>query len=147
MRGLLLALALGVASVALAGASTARADDDSATHYYLSLGDSLAAGSSRSTSARPTCSASTRRATSSSACSRGPTATRREPRWNGRLTSTYAAAGAPVADVAGAFHNGEQPLSAHLVCAWTWFCSLGDGHLNTTGYGVVANEFLEVIQP
>jgi hypothetical protein len=52
----------------------------------------------------------------------------------------------PVADVAGAFHNGEQPLSAQLVCAWTWFCALGDPHPNTEGYAVIAQEFLEVIR-
>ena len=52
-----------------------------------------------------------------------------------------------VADVAGAFHNGEYPLSAQLVCAWTWFCSLLDTHPNTTGYGVIAQAFLDVIKP
>ena len=66
---------------------------------------------------------------------------------NAVLDATYTAAGVPVADVAGAFHNGEQPLSAHLVCAWTWFCSHGNIHPNTTGYGVIAQAFLEQIQP
>ena len=65
---------------------------------------------------------------------------------NGTLASTYAAAGVPVADVAGAFHNGEYPLSAQLVCAWTWFCSHGDSHVNTAGYGVIAQAFLDVVQ-
>ena len=64
---------------------------------------------------------------------------------NAVLDATYAAAGVAVADVAGAFDNGEQPLSADLVCAWTWFCSIGDVHLNTVGYGVVAEEFLEIL--
>jgi lysophospholipase L1-like esterase len=61
---------------------------------------------------------------------------------NGLLTSTYAAAGVPVADVAGAFDSAEH------ICAWTRFCSSGfaDLHPNATGYGVIANEFLEVIQ-
>jgi lysophospholipase L1-like esterase len=63
------------------------------------------------------------------------------------LESTYAAAGVPVADVAGAFHNGEQPLSTALVCAWTWFCTHGNVHPNTTGYGVIAHAFLERVQP
>ena len=63
------------------------------------------------------------------------------------LDATYTAAGVPVADVAGAFHNGEQPLSAHLVCAWTWFCTHGNIHPNTTGYGVIAEAFLEQVQP
>jgi lysophospholipase L1-like esterase len=66
---------------------------------------------------------------------------------NGLLESTYTEAGIPVADVAGAFHNGEQPLSAHLVCAWTWFCSDGDVHPNTAGYAVIAEAFLDVVQP
>lgn len=66
---------------------------------------------------------------------------------NGMLASTYTAAGVPVADVAGAFHNGEYPLSAQLVCAWTWFCSALDQHPNTAGYGVIAQAFLNVIQP
>ena len=64
---------------------------------------------------------------------------------NAVLDTTYTAAGAPVADVAGAFHNGEQPLSAELVCAWTWFCTHGDVHPNTVGYGVIAEEFLEIV--
>ena len=29
----------------------------------------------------------------------------------------------------------SSPPSAGLVCAWTWFCSDGDVHLNTAGYG------------
>jgi lysophospholipase L1-like esterase len=66
---------------------------------------------------------------------------------NAVLDATYTAAGIPVADVAGAFHNGEQPLSAHLVCAWTWFCTDGNVHPNTTGYGVIAQAFLEQVQP
>jgi lysophospholipase L1-like esterase len=64
---------------------------------------------------------------------------------NGVLESTYAAATVPVADVAGAFHNDDPVLSAQLVCAWTWVCTLGDAHLNTAGYGVVAGEFLKVL--
>ena len=64
---------------------------------------------------------------------------------NAILDVTYTAAGVPVADVAGAFHNGEQPLSAELVCAWTWFCTHGNVHPNTIGYGVIAEEFLEIV--
>jgi lysophospholipase L1-like esterase len=66
---------------------------------------------------------------------------------NARLAATYAAAGVPVADVAGAFANGIYPDSAVNVCAWTWFCSRGDVHANTAGYGVIAQEFLKVVQP
>lgn len=60
---------------------------------------------------------------------------------NELLTSSYAAAGVPVADVAGAFGTTE------FVCAWTWFCSLGDTHPNATGYGVIASEFLDLLDP
>jgi lysophospholipase L1-like esterase len=66
---------------------------------------------------------------------------------NAGLAATYAAAGVPVADVAGAFHNDDPLLSAHLVCSWTWMCSLGDVHPNTAGYAAIANAFLEVIHP
>jgi hypothetical protein len=65
---------------------------------------------------------------------------------NAAVAATYTAAGIPIADVAGAFHNGEQPLSAQLVCQWTWFCSVGDIHPNTAGYAVIAAEFLEQIR-
>ena len=61
------------------------------------------------------------------------------------LTSTYAAAGVPVADVAGAFENGIYPDSALNVCAWTWVCSLGDLHPNTAGYRVIAQAFEEAL--
>ena len=67
--------------------------------------------------------------------------------FNSAIASTYTNFGVPVADVAGAFHNGEQPLSARLVCRWTWFCSVGDVHPNTIGYRVIAKAFLDVIQP
>jgi lysophospholipase L1-like esterase len=60
---------------------------------------------------------------------------------NAVLTSTYAAAGVPVADVAGAFANGIYPDSALNVCAWTWVCSLGDLHPNTAGYRVIERAF------
>lgn len=65
---------------------------------------------------------------------------------NATLTNTYAAAGAPVADVARAFENGTYPDSAEKVCAWTWAC-LGDPHANTEGYAVIAEEFLKIVRP
>jgi lysophospholipase L1-like esterase len=65
---------------------------------------------------------------------------------NAAIASMYIVYGVPVADVAGAFQNGVFPDSALNVCAWTWFCSLGDVHLNTAGYGVVADEFLAAIR-
>src|SRR3954451_5652286 len=65
------------------------------------------------------------------------------------LTRVYRAAGARVADVAGAFHiadftptTGGLPLNVTLTCRWTWFCApppLGpDVHPTTEGYGVIA---------
>jgi lysophospholipase L1-like esterase len=45
MRKLIAGAALSVVAILGGTASVARADADSATHYYLSLGDSLAAGS------------------------------------------------------------------------------------------------------
>lgn len=65
--------------------------------------------------------------------------------FNAVLASTYAAAGVPVADVAGVFENGVYPDSALNVCAWTWFCSLGDVHANTAGYGEIAQAFEQVL--
>ena len=64
---------------------------------------------------------------------------------NVTLVGTYAAAGDAVADVAGAFDNDNLTNAAADVCAWTWFCSYGDTHPNTTGYGVIATAFAEVL--
>jgi lysophospholipase L1-like esterase len=64
---------------------------------------------------------------------------------NAAVAATYAAFGVPVADVAGSFENGVFPDSALNVCAWTWFCSRGDIHANTAGYGVIARAFEEAI--
>ncbi len=65
--------------------------------------------------------------------------------FNAVLDSTYATAGDPVADVAGTFENGIYPDSALNVCAWTWFCSLGDVHPNTAGYGEIAQAFEQAL--
>jgi lysophospholipase L1-like esterase len=62
---------------------------------------------------------------------------------NALLASTYAAAGAPVADVEGAFEAGGLIFN---VCAWTWVCTTGDVHPNVDGYGVIAQAFRDVIQ-
>ena len=64
---------------------------------------------------------------------------------NATLDDTYAAAGDPVADVAGAFENDNLVNAAAHVCAWTWFCSIGDVHANTAGYGVIAEAFEQAI--
>ena len=81
---------------------------------------------------------------------------------NAQLTAAYQAAGVPVADVAGAFDSdnftdsvltkewGEIPVNVANVCRWTWFCDdkyAFDVHANTTGYAVIAQAFLDVIQP
>jgi lysophospholipase L1-like esterase len=65
---------------------------------------------------------------------------------NARLVATYAAAGVPVANVAEAFDNDVLANAAANVCAWTWFCTFGDTHPNTTGYGVIAQAFKDVIE-
>jgi hypothetical protein len=49
----------------------------------------------------------------------------------------YAAAGIPVADVAGAFQGH--------VCAWTWFCTIGNLHPNGDGYAAIARAFLAAL--
>jgi lysophospholipase L1-like esterase len=66
---------------------------------------------------------------------------------NALIADTYAGAGVPVADVAGAFENDALPNAAANVCAWTWFCSVQDSHPNAIGYGVIAQAFLDVLQP
>jgi lysophospholipase L1-like esterase len=65
--------------------------------------------------------------------------------FNATLVDTYAAAGDPVADVAGAFENDNLVNAAAHVCAWTWFCAVGDVHANTAGYGVIAAAFKQAI--
>ncbi len=64
---------------------------------------------------------------------------------NTTLVDTYAAAGDPVADVAGEFENDNLVNAATHVCAWTWFCVLGDVHANTVGYGVIAQAFEQAV--
>jgi lysophospholipase L1-like esterase len=65
--------------------------------------------------------------------------------FNAILVDTYGAAGAPVADVAGAFENDNLVNAAAHVCAWTWFCTLGYVHANTAGYGVIAQAFQQAL--
>jgi lysophospholipase L1-like esterase len=64
---------------------------------------------------------------------------------NATLAAAYAAEGVPVADVAGAFENDDLPSAAVNICAWTWYCSLGDVHANTAGYGVIAQAFANAL--
>jgi lysophospholipase L1-like esterase len=65
--------------------------------------------------------------------------------FNAILVDTYGAADAPVADVAGAFENDNLVNAATHVCAWTWFCTLGDVHAKTAGYGVIAQAFQKAL--
>jgi hypothetical protein len=68
---------------------------------------------------------------------------------NGALEDLYAAGGARVADVAGAFGihdfgdgDGDGvPDNVERACAWTWWCSALDVHATATGYGVIAAAF------
>lgn len=66
---------------------------------------------------------------------------------NQAIAGTYAQAGVPVADVAGAFDNDDLPSAAVKVCAWTKFCTTGftDVHPNAIGHGVIADAFLDVL--
>jgi lysophospholipase L1-like esterase len=71
------------------------------------------------------------------------------------LQSVYDAAGDPVADVETAFSTTDWtlvdgiPLNVERICEWTWMCippPLGpDIHLNTAGYGVTAQAFLDAL--
>jgi hypothetical protein len=65
--------------------------------------------------------------------------------FNHRLAGVYRAAHVPVADVGAAFDNDHLAHAAQHVCAWTWFCSRGDFHPNTTGYGVIAQTYESVL--
>jgi hypothetical protein len=71
------------------------------------------------------------------------------------LESVYGAAGDPVADVETAFSTTDWtlvngiPRNVERICEWTWMCippPLGpDIHLNTAGYGVTAQAFLDTL--
>ena len=78
---------------------------------------------------------------------------------NAGLTSTYLSEGVLVADVDGPdFFNtadftdmvitkewGEVPVNVANACVWTLFCTTGDIHPNTAGYGVIAAAFEAVL--
>lgn len=77
---------------------------------------------------------------------------------NGFLTSVYAAAGMPVADVQGAFSTtdftpvpelGGLPLNVARICQWTWVCAPApygpDNHANAAGYAAIAAAFVAVL--
>jgi lysophospholipase L1-like esterase len=78
--------------------------------------------------------------------------------FSGMLTRVYRAAGARVADVAGAFRSadlaglvtvpglGRMPGGVAAVCRWTWTCAPPprgpNKHPNAAGYAVIARAFL-----
>ena len=81
---------------------------------------------------------------------------------NAQLTAAYQSAGVPVADVVGAFDSdnvtdsvetkqwGQIPVNVANICRWTWFCDdkhAFDVHANTTGYQIIADAFVDVIEP
>jgi len=72
-------------------------------------------------------------------------ACRRFDAFNRRLAAVYRAAHVPVADVGAAFENDDLAHAAQHVCAWTWFCSRGDFHPDTTGYGVITHTYENVV--
>jgi lysophospholipase L1-like esterase len=77
--------------------------------------------------------------------------------YNHLLARAYAAAGARVADVAGAFRTGDfsslparpgpgtVPRNVALICSWTWACAPPprgpNEHPNAAGYQVIARAF------
>jgi lysophospholipase L1-like esterase len=79
--------------------------------------------------------------------------------FNGLLDSTYAQAGAGVADVFGAFDTtdfgnpvrvpgiGSLPRNVARICEWTWECAPRprgpNQHANPAGYRVIAGAFLK----
>ena len=79
--------------------------------------------------------------------------------YNDVLERVYAASGARVADVSGAFDTanfgdpvtmpgiGTVPRNVALICQWTWACTAPprgpNQHADETGYGVIARAFLQ----
>jgi lysophospholipase L1-like esterase len=66
---------------------------------------------------------------------------------NGEIAKAAKAAGARVADVAGAFATSDnggspQPNNVTHICDWTWMCSHDDIHANDDGYAAMAKAVL-----
>jgi lysophospholipase L1-like esterase len=66
---------------------------------------------------------------------------------NAEITKAAKAAGAKVADVAGAFATSDnggspQPNNVTRICEWTWMCSRDDIHANDAGYAEMAKAVL-----
>ena len=74
---------------------------------------------------------------------------------NGALFDVYDRFRIPVADVSGAFmsdnfsdaNRNDVPDNVDIICAWTWMCAFENIHPNDTGYGVIAEEFLNELPP
>lgn len=67
---------------------------------------------------------------------------------NAEITKAAKAAGAKVADVAGAFATSDnggspQPNNVTRICEWTWMCSRDDIHANDAGYAEMAKAVLD----
>ena len=75
--------------------------------------------------------------------------------FNGALFDVYDRFRIPVADVSGAFmsdnfsdaNRNDVPDNVDIICAWTWMCAFENIHPNDTGYGVIAEEFLNELPP
>jgi lysophospholipase L1-like esterase len=76
--------------------------------------------------------------------------------FNSVLGSVYGAVGDRVADVETAFSTTDWtpvsgiPLNVLRICQWTWMCNPTYGpdlHANTTGYGEIAQAFLDALKP
>jgi lysophospholipase L1-like esterase len=66
---------------------------------------------------------------------------------NAEITKAAKAAGAKVADVAGAFATNDtsgspQPNNVTRICEWTWMCSSDNIHANDAGYAEMAKAVL-----
>jgi lysophospholipase L1-like esterase len=66
---------------------------------------------------------------------------------NAEITKAAKAAGAKVADVAGAFATNDtsgspQPNNVTRICEWTWMCSSENIHANDAGYAAMAKAVL-----
>lgn len=74
---------------------------------------------------------------------------------NRALYRVYGFFNIPVADVSGAFMSSDftdadrngVPDNVELICAWTWMCAFGNIHPNAIGYGVITDQFVNVLPP
>jgi len=67
---------------------------------------------------------------------------------NTEITKAGKAAGAKVADVAGAFattntSGSPQPVNVKRICDWTWMCQAENIHANDAGYAAMAKAVVD----